>query len=169
MFLKISQDSQESTCAGPCRPLFTEHLRWRLLDFSCSKYFFQLNLVFIADSRTRFCSELLWKHDLNLRLKKQPLELFSKKGVLRNFANFTEKHLPGSPFLIELQEVSSFIQKRLRYRFYKCTEFTKFLRTPNFKSVNGCFWNLFFDLGCPFQQITLLAQINSYVLVFGIM
>ena len=29
--------------------------------------FLQLNMVFIADSCTRFCSRLLWKHELNLR------------------------------------------------------------------------------------------------------
>ena len=45
MFLKISQYSQENTCANPCRPSFTEHLRWLLLGFCVSKYFFQLNLL----------------------------------------------------------------------------------------------------------------------------
>ena len=39
MFLKISQHSQENTCAGPCRPSFTDHLQWLLLDFCGSKYF----------------------------------------------------------------------------------------------------------------------------------
>ena len=38
-----------------------------------------------------------------LKPQKQPLELFCKKGVLRNFANFTGKHLCWSLFLIELQ------------------------------------------------------------------
>ena len=64
---KIFQHSQENTCGDPCRPSFAEHLQWLLLDFRGSKYFFQLNLVFIADSRTGFCTKLLWKHDLNLR------------------------------------------------------------------------------------------------------
>ena len=41
--------------------------RMTVLDISSSKYFFQLNLVFIADGRTGFCSELHWKHELNLR------------------------------------------------------------------------------------------------------
>ena len=75
-----------------------------------------------------------------LKPQKQPLELFCKKVVLRNLANF---------FLIELQEVGSFIKKRLRQRCFP-EEFTKFLRTPNLKTVNDCFWNLFFHLSCPF-------------------
>ena len=85
-----------------------------------------------------------------LKPQKQPLELFCKKGVLRNFANFTGKHLCWSFFLIELQEVCSFIKKRLRHRRFP-EEFTKFLRTPNLKAVNDCFWNLFFHLSCPFE------------------
>ena len=84
-----------------------------------------------------------------LKPKKQPLELFCKKGVLRNFANFTGKHLCSSSFLRELKEVYSFIKKRLRHRRF-AEEFTKFLRTPNLKTVNDCFWNLFFHLSCPF-------------------
>ena len=84
-----------------------------------------------------------------LKPKKQPLELFCKKGVLRNFANFTGKHLCSSSLLRELKEVYSFIKKRLRHRRFP-EEFTKFLRTPNLKTVNDCFWNLFFHLSCPF-------------------
>ena len=35
--------------------------------FVAANTFFLLNMVFIADSRTGFCSGLLWKHELNLR------------------------------------------------------------------------------------------------------
>ena len=66
VLLKIWQDSQENTCAGPCRPSFTDHLRWLLLDLTADA-FFQLNLVFTPDSCTGFHSELLSKHELNLR------------------------------------------------------------------------------------------------------
>ena len=69
--------------------------------FHGSKYFFQLNLVFIADSCTGFCSGLLWKHELNLRSIHWGCSV--KKGVLKTFANFTGKHLCWSFFLIELQ------------------------------------------------------------------
>ena len=67
VLLKISEYSQENTCAGPCRPSFTEHLSWLLQHFRGSKFFFQVNLVSIADCHTGFYAELLWKHDLNLR------------------------------------------------------------------------------------------------------
>ena len=39
-FLKISQYSQENTCAGPYRLSFTEQLRRLLLDFRVSKCFY---------------------------------------------------------------------------------------------------------------------------------
>ena len=67
--------------------------------FAAANGFFQLNLVFIADSCTGFCSGLLWKHELNLRSWSCSL----KKSVLINFGNFTGKHLCWSLFLIELQ------------------------------------------------------------------
>ena len=38
--LTVSQYSQENTSAGPCKPFFTENLRWLLLDFRDSKTFF---------------------------------------------------------------------------------------------------------------------------------
>ena len=87
--------------AGRRRPPFAEHLRWLLLNFCGSKYFFQQNVVFIADSHTGFCSELLWKHELNVRRSHWNFSV--KKGVFRNFTNFTGKHLCWSLFLIELQ------------------------------------------------------------------
>ena len=61
---------------------------------------------------------------LKIRVKpqKQPLQLFCKKGVLRNFVNFIGKHLYQSLFLIELQA------KRLKHRCFP-VEFAKFLET----------------------------------------
>ena len=56
--------------------------------------FLQLNMLFIADSHTGFCSRLFWKHELNLK---------SSLGVLIKFVNFTGKHLFWSLFVIELQ------------------------------------------------------------------
>ena len=35
--------------------------------FVAANTFFLLNMVFITDSRTDFCSGLLWKHELNFR------------------------------------------------------------------------------------------------------
>ena len=39
--------------------------------------------------------------------QKQPLEVFCKKGILKNFTNFTGKHLYSNLFLIKLR-----LQKR---------------------------------------------------------
>ena len=64
--------------------------------------------------------------------QKQPLELFCKKVVLRNFANFTGKHLCWSFFLIELPEVCSFIKKRLRQRCFP-EEFAFLMNLQNFQ------------------------------------
>ena len=109
--------------------------------FVVADTYFQLNLAFIADSRTGFCSRLLWKHEVNLR--SSHCSCCVKKGVLRNFANFTGKYLCWSLFLLD------FMKKRHQYRFFP-VELTKFLRTTNSKSVNDCFWNLFFHLDYPF-------------------
>ena len=69
--------------------------------FVTGNTFFQLNLVFVADSRTNFCSKLLWKHQLNLRSSNWNSSV--EKGVHRNFVSFTGKHLCWSLFLIDLQ------------------------------------------------------------------
>ena len=57
--------------------------------FAAGNAFFQL--VFIADNHNGFCSEPLWKHELNVRSSLQNYSV--KKGVFRNFASFTEKQL----------------------------------------------------------------------------
>ena len=145
--LKILQYSQENTYAGTGRSSFTEHLSWLLLDFRGSKYFFSGEFGIYCWPSHRFLPRTPSK--TRLKPQRQPLELFCKKGVLRNFENFTGKHLCWSFFLKELQEVCNFIKSRLRHRSYP-EERTKFLRTSNLKTVNDSFWNLFFRLGCPF-------------------
>ena len=92
-------------CNGRCIPSFTEHLATLAASgfLRCSKYFFQLNLVFIADSHTCFCAELLWRHELNVRSSHRNSSV--KKGVFKNFASFTGRQLCWSLFLIELQTV----------------------------------------------------------------
>ena len=56
------------------------------------------------------------------------LEVFCKKGVLKNFANFTGKRLCWSLFLI------NFIKMRLQRRCFP-VKFAKFLRTPIVKNI----------------------------------
>ena len=133
------------------------------LHFCGSKYFF-------SDESGIYCwpsHRYLLRTPSKTRLKpqKQPLELFCKKGILRNFVNFTGKHLCWNFFLIELQEVCSFIKKRLRHRCFS-KEFTKFLRTPNLKIVNDCFWNMFFNLSCLFSNLHFWPKlIDSFCII----
>ena len=56
--------------------------------------------------------------------------MFFKKGVLRNFAKFTGKHLSGSLFnKVEGLRPATFLKKRLWHRCFP-VNFAKFLRTP---------------------------------------
>ena len=57
--------------------------------------------------------------------------MFFKKGVLRNFAKFTGKHLYQSLFLNKVSGLrpATLLKKRLRYRCFP-VNFAKFLRTP---------------------------------------
>ena len=116
--------------------------------FVAANTFLQLNMVFIADSRSCFCSGLLWKHELSF--KKQPLKLFCKKGVLIKFANFTGKRLYWSLFCgVADLYACNFIKMRLQRRC-SLVKLLKFIGTPNLKSASDFFWNLFFHLDCPF-------------------
>ena len=138
VFLKISQYSQEKTCAGRCIISFTEHLRWLLLDFRSSKYFFQLNLVFIADSNTCFCPELMWKHELNVRSSHRISPV--KKRCFQKFCRFHRKTTVLKSLFNTVADLQacSFIKNRLQHRCFP-VEFTRFLRTPKLKSANACF------------------------------
>ena len=104
MFFKIGVLKNFATFTGKhlCRPLQAFFYRTPTVAASgfSRKQFFQLNLVFNADSCTGFCSELLYKQELNLRSSHWNSSV--KKGVLRKFSNFTGKHLCWSLFLIEV-------------------------------------------------------------------
>ena len=58
------------------------------------------------------------------------LEVFCKKGVLRNLAKFTGKHLCQSLFFNKV-EACNFIKKRLWHRCFPMN-FVKFLKRPFF-------------------------------------
>ena len=62
-----------------------------------------------------------------------------KKGIFKNFANFTGKHLCWSFFLIMVPRVCNFIKKRLQRKYFR-------VKVPNFlehlfwrTSGNSCF------------------------------
>ena len=70
--------------------------------------------------------------------RKQPPEVFYKKGVLENFAKFTAKHLCQSLFLNKIAGLRSAIllKKRLWHRCFPAN-FAKFSRTPFLQNTSG--------------------------------
>ena len=58
-------------------------------------------------------------------------EVFCKKGILRNFAKFTRKHLCQRLSFNKVAGPAIFLKKRLGHRFFP-VNFAKFLRTPFF-------------------------------------
>ena len=65
-------------------------------------------------------------------------QMFLRIGVLKNFANFTGKHLRWSLFLIKLQSCS-FIKKRLQRKCFP-VKFAKLLRTPSVVASESWRW-----------------------------
>ena len=66
------------------------------------------------------------------------LHVFFNKGILKNYAIFTGKHLCWSLFLMKLQ-ACNFIKKRLQQRYFP-VNFAKFLRTHFLENTSvGCF------------------------------
>ena len=74
---------------------------------------------------------LSWECTNSLKQQKQPLEVFRKKGVLKNFTIFTRKHLCWSLFGVF---GVIFIKKRLQHRYFP-VNITKFLGTPILKNI----------------------------------
>ena len=72
-----------------------------------------------------------WECTNFLKQQKQSPEVFRKKGILKNFAIFTRKHL----CLFGVFGVD-FIKKRLQHK-YLPVNIMKFLRTPIFKNIWG--------------------------------
>ena len=70
--------------------------------------------------------------------QKQPLEVFFKKGALRNFAKFTEKHLCQSLFFNKVYEkyLKTLLKKILWHRRFT-VNFARFLRTPFLQNASG--------------------------------
>ena len=69
----------------------------------------------------------------NLFSRSSSLEVFCKKGVPRNFAKFTWKHLRQSLFFNKVANLrpATLLKNRLWHRCFP-VNFTKFLRTPFF-------------------------------------
>ena len=74
--------------------------------------------------------------------------MFYKKGVLRNFAKFTGKHLCQSPSFNKVSgsRPANLLKRRLWQRCFP-VNFTKFLGTPSFKEH---FWWLLLSINIVF-------------------
>ena len=105
-------------------------------------------------------------------LQKQPVEVFCKNGVLKNFANFTEKHLCWNPFLIKSQAwgpTNSFKRASNTGVFlWNLWNFKEHLiwRTPAndcFLLIHSCHW-IFFLLYAIFLIKTFLFYPKKFLL-----
>ena len=75
---------------------------------------------------------------VTLCFQKQPPELFYKKSVLRNFTQFTGKHLCLSLSFnkVAVLRPATLLKKKLWYRCLPLN-FVKLLRTPFFQNTSG--------------------------------
>ena len=80
---------------------FAVILNKRIDNLCCESISTKLSAYFVSPSN-KCC---LAMHTIPLFLK-QPPEVFCKKGIFRNFLNFTGKHLCQSLFFIKLQSWS---------------------------------------------------------------
>ena len=130
-------------------PSFTEHMRWLLLDFRDSKYFFSAESGIYCWQPHRFLLRTSLK--TGVKPQKQPSELLCKKRCSWKFCKFHRKTPVSKSLFNRVAGLKgcSFIKTRLQHRCFP-VEFTKFLRTSNLRSVNDCFWNLFLHLDCAF-------------------
>ena len=71
-------------------------------------------------------------------IQKQPLEVFCKKGVLKNFAKLTGKHLCQSLFFNKVADprLATFLKKRLWNRYFSVS-FAKISRTLFLQNTSG--------------------------------
>ena len=106
------------------KPSFTEHLRWLLLNFCGSKYFF------VAEYGI-YC----WQSH---RFRSSHQRCSVRKGVLRNFAKLTGKHKCQNLFFNKVAGLrpSTLLKKRLWHRCFPIS-FAKFLRTPFIENTYG--------------------------------
>ena len=104
---------------------FHSHLIW--VNKLKSKYYLMFFILNISKATLR-----AWFG--TICVQKQPLEVFCKKGVLRNFAKFTRKHLLKGIFL-----QAALLKKVLQHRCFS-VNFVNFLRTPVLQNISGgCF------------------------------
>ena len=106
------------------KPSFAEHLRWLLLNFCGSKYFF------VAEHGI-YC----WQ---SRQFRSSHQRCSVRKGVLRNFAILTGKHKCQSLFFSKVAGLRSatLLKKRLWHKCFS-VNIAKFLRTPFLQNTYG--------------------------------
>ena len=86
----------------------------------------------MADASFKYLKEVI-----SQKGQKQPPELFYKKGVVRNFAKCTGKHLCQSHFLNKVgSRPATLLKQRLCHRCFP-VNFAKFLRTFFLQNTSG--------------------------------
>ena len=108
------------------------------------------------------------------KYQKQSSEVSCKKGVLRNFATFTGKHLCQSHFFSKVAgpglRPATLLKKRLRHSCFP-VNFVKFLRAPLFTEyflwlLLKCIFSLqanSHNLGLPTSNILFLTMVGNRI------
>ena len=99
----------------------------------------------------------LFRYNQGYYYRSSRLEVFCKKGVLRNFAKFTGKHLCQSLFFnkVACLRPATLLKMRLWHRCF-LVNFAKFLRTSFLQNISSsCF--------CYYQDVLLIVIINCFI------
>ena len=126
---------------------FSEPNRASTMEFFAKKLIFAKNLILDVRLGSEYVSVLLlFFHYLVAetfykylkRNRSSHWRCSVKKGVLRNFAKFTGKHLCQSLFFNKVAGLrpATLLKKRLWHRCFP-VNFAKFLRTPFLQSISG--------------------------------
>ena len=109
------------------------------------------------------------RHSRNKLLGSSRPEVFCKKGVLRNFARFTGKHLCKS-FFYSINWPATLLKKKLWHRCFP-VNLAKFVKTPFFKEylrwlLLNCriHWFLFFSFNWKFDSLSI-SKLSDRILM----
>ena len=101
--------------------------------------------------------------------QKQPLDVFCKKDVLKNFVQFTGKHLYQSLFFNKVAGVASnFIKKETRSQVFSC-EFCEIFKKTYFKEHLQTATSVTFNTleTWETQGYNLMFDFTSYIFLFS--
>ena len=134
-------------------------LRWLLLNVCGSIYFLIVDIVFIADSRTGFCSGLLWKRELNLRSIHWSCSV--KKAFWEHFQILQENNCV-SLCLIGLQTFwCATYEKETPTQMFSCETYKLFKNTW-FEVCERLLLKPVLSLGLPFLVIYVLLANSPF-------